>query len=186
MASEDCGPMLERFRPYLCLLARLQLDPRWQRKVDASDVVQQALLQAYQGLKGFRGRTDAELTAWLQQILARCLSHALRDLSRGRRDPARECSLEAAVEASSARLEAWLVAEQPSPSQLALDNEQAVRLAEALAALPEAQREAIVLHYWQDWPVAEIARHLGRTVPAVAGLLKRGLQQLRTRLQPGE
>src|SRR5262245_47931090 len=107
---------LEQFRPYLHLLARLQLDRRLQAKLDASDVVQQTLLQAHQALGQFRGTTDAERAAWLRQILARCLGHALRDFGRDKRDVGRERSLEAAVEASSVRLEAWLAAEQTSPS----------------------------------------------------------------------
>jgi RNA polymerase sigma-70 factor (ECF subfamily) len=92
---------------------------------------------------------------------------------------AREQSLEAALDASSARLEAWLVAGQSSPSQQAVRNEQAVRLAEALDHLPEAQREAVVLHYFQGCPVADVGRQLNRSPAAVAGLLHRGLKQLR-------
>ena len=52
--------------------------------------------------------------------------------------------------------------------------------------LPDAQREAVILHYWQDWTVAAIAEHLGRSSAAVAGLLKRGLQQLREVLRERE
>src|SRR5436309_9751289 len=104
----DQGPTLERFRAYLCLLARMQLDPRLQAKLDPSDLVQQTLLQALQALDQFRGRSDAELAAWLRQILAHNLTKAARDLGRAKRDVARECSLEAALEQSSARLEAWL------------------------------------------------------------------------------
>ena len=96
---------------------------------------------------------------------------------------ARERSLEAALDQSSARLEAWLAAKQSSPSQRAERNEQALRLAAALAELPEAQREALVLQHWHGWSLAQIAEHLGRTPDAAAGLLKRGLQQLRTLLQ---
>jgi RNA polymerase sigma-70 factor (ECF subfamily) len=94
--------------------------------------------------------------------------------------------LEAALEESSARIESWLVAEQSSPSQQAEANEQAVRLAAALATLPELQREALVLRHCQGWPLADISERLGRTPAAVAGLLKRGLRQLRHQLQEPE
>ena len=56
-------------------------------------------------------------------------------------------------------------------------------MAEALALLPEPQRDALVLRYWEERPLAEIARHMGRTHDAVASLLKRGLRQLRVLLQ---
>src|ERR1700736_5464775 len=108
---------LGRYRSYLRLLAGLQLDPRLRAKLDPSDLVQQTLLQAYQALPQFRGHSQAELAGWLRQILARILANAPRDLGRARRDVARERSLEATLAESSARLEAWLVAEQPSPGQ---------------------------------------------------------------------
>jgi RNA polymerase sigma-70 factor (ECF subfamily) len=84
---------------------------------------------------------------------------------------------------SSSRLEAWLAADQSSPSQRAVKNEQTLQLAVAIQQLPEAQREALMLRHFHDWPLARIAEHLGRTPAAVAGLLKRGLQQLREQLQ---
>ena len=177
---------LEGFRAYLRLLARLHLDPRLRGKLDPSDVVQQTLLQAHQALDQFRGRCDAELAGWLRQILARNLACAVRDFARARRDLAREQALEAALEESSVRLQAWLASEEASPSQQAERNEQALLLAEALEHLPEAQREALVLQHWQGWSLAEIGTHLGRSPEAVAGLLKRGLKQLRHLLQEPE
>jgi RNA polymerase sigma-70 factor (ECF subfamily) len=182
VASPFVAEDLERYRDFLRLLARLQLDPRLRARVEASDVVQQTFLQAHQALAGFRGSTDAELAAWLRQILARNLAHLARDHGRDRRDVGRERSLEAALDASSARLEAWLASEQSSPSQRAQRNEQLLRLAQVLAGLPEAQREALVLHYWQGWTTAEIGRQLDRSPTAVAGLLKRGLKELRAHL----
>jgi RNA polymerase sigma-70 factor (ECF subfamily) len=177
------GGELEKHRVYLRILAGLHFDPRLRGKVDPSDLVQQALLRAHQARAQFRGTTPAEWKAWLRQILARTMANACRDLARGKRDVALERSLQAAVDDSSARLEAWLIAEQASPSQQAEHQEQLVRLTEALARLPDVQREAVLLKHCQGWSLAEIAAHLGRTRAAVASLLRRGLGQLREQLQ---
>jgi RNA polymerase sigma-70 factor (ECF subfamily) len=163
-------------------LARLQLDPRLRGKLDPSDVVQQTLLEAYQKRDQFRGATGGEWLAWLRQALAHNLADALRAFGRAKRDVGRERSLEAAVEAWSRRLEAWLAAEQSSPSQQAERHGRAVRMAEALAALPDGNREALVLHHCEDRPLADIATHLGRTPAAVANLLNRGLRGSRGKL----
>jgi RNA polymerase sigma-70 factor (ECF subfamily) len=177
---------VERYRSYLRLLAGAQLEPRLKAKLDPSDLVQQTLLQAYQALEEFRGASEAELAAWLRQILARNLANAARDLGRQKRDVRRERSLEAAVADSSARLEAWLAAEQPSPSEQADRDEQLLRLAAALGELPEAQRQALEWHYLRGWTVSRIALEMGRSDTAVVGLLHRGLKQLRARLHDPE
>jgi RNA polymerase sigma-70 factor (ECF subfamily) len=186
MNPETGGVDLERFRAYLRLLARLHLDRRLQGKLDPSDLVQQTLLQAYQAADQFRGQTPAERAAWLRQILARLLANAVRDFRRDKRDVARECSLEGALDASSAHLEKWLAREESGPDVRADRHEQAVRLAAALDQLPDAQREALILQHWHGQSLAEIGRHLGRSPAAVAGLIKRGLKQLRRLLEGGK
>jgi RNA polymerase sigma-70 factor, ECF subfamily len=177
---------LERHRDYLRVLARLQLGPALRSRLDPSDLVQQALLRAHQALDRFRGRSPAEMTAWLRRILARTLADAVRDHGRGRRAVAMERSLERAIEESSARLDAWLAAEQSSPSERAERNEESMLLVRALAGLPEAQREALLLKHCQGWSLADIGRHLDRSPAAVASLLQRGLRQLREHLRAGE
>ncbi len=185
MASATDGPALplERFRDYLRLLARLQIEPQLQAKLDPSDLVQQTLLKAHQALGQFRGTTAAEQAAWLRQILANTLANAIRDFARGKRDVALERSLEASLTESSARLEAWLVSRDASPSQQAERNEQMLQLAQELARLPDLQREVLLLRHCQGWSLAEIGAHLGRSRAAVASLLRRGLQQLRGHLR---
>lgn len=126
------------------------------------------------------------MAAWLRQILARQLANAARDLRRQKRDVMRERSLEAALDQSASRLEAFLAAADSSPSQKAQRNEQILRLAEALAELPEAQREAVALHHLEQLSLLEIGVRLDRTPAAVAGLIKRGLRALRLRLQESE
>jgi RNA polymerase sigma-70 factor (ECF subfamily) len=181
--EEQPGTALERFRDYLRLLARLHLDERLRGKLDPSDLVQQTLLRAYQGLAQFRGRSSGEMAAWLRQILANTLANAVRDMARAKRDVALERSLETSMADSSARLEAWLIADQSSPSQRAERNEQLLRLSQAVAGLPDDQREVLLLRHIQGWSLPDIAEHLGRTRPAVASLLRRGLKQLREHMQ---
>ena len=178
-ATDSAALMPERFRTYLRMLAELQLGHGGRAKIDPSDIVQQTLLDAHRDRDQFRGRTEAEMAAWLRRLLACNLADDVRRLGRAKRDAARERSLEAAIETSSARLEAWLAAEQSSPSERAERNEAILRLVDALARLPEANRQALVLRHCQGLSLAEISARLGRTPPAVAGLLKRGLAELR-------
>jgi len=182
--AEADGPAVEQFRSYLLLLARLHLGRQGRGKLDPSDVVQQTLLDAHRQRGQFRGEGPAALAAWLRRLLACNLMDEVRALHRGKRDVARERSLEAELAESSARLGACLAAEQPSPSSQAVHNEEALRVADALATLPEAQREALVLHYWQGLKLVEVGERLGRSPAAVAGLLQRGLQKLREVLGP--
>src|ERR1700722_9258779 len=87
---------VEKFRTYLLLLARMQIGRKLRAKLDPSDVVQQTLLDAHRQLEQFRGSTTAEMAGWLRRMLACNLADAVRAFSRGKRDIARERSLQAA------------------------------------------------------------------------------------------
>jgi RNA polymerase sigma-70 factor (ECF subfamily) len=182
--AADQRPRLEEFREYLRLLARVHVGDQLRVKLDPSDIVQQTLLEAHRKRNQFRGTTQAEMAGWLRQMLACTLADAIRALGRAKRDVARERSLEEAIDQSSKRIDAWLAAEQSSPSQCATRGEESVRLAEALAKLPDAQRDAVTRRYCQGQSLAEISQQMGRTPAAVSGLLRRGTKQLRDSLQP--
>jgi RNA polymerase sigma-70 factor (ECF subfamily) len=174
---------MERFRDYLRLLAQLHLDERLRGKLDPSDVVQEVLLKAHRHQEQFRGETEAERAAWLRQILANTLADAVRRFLQGdKRNVGLEHSLEEAVQQSSARLERWLADGQSSPSEQAQRQEETLRLAEGVAALPEDQRQAVELRHLHGLSVAEVARLMGRSRAAAAGLLRRGLAALREHL----
>ncbi len=183
LAAQSDQPPLEAYRDYLRLLARLQLGSRLRTKLDASDIVQQAILQAHERRSQFRGTTEAERLAWLRAILANVLGAAARRFETKARQVGRERSLEAELERSSARLEGLLAADQTSPSQRAAGCEELLRLARALAMLPEDQRLVVELHHLKGLPVLEVAEKMGRSRPAVVGLLFRGLKKLRELLR---
>jgi len=176
------GWSLERYREYLGLLARLQLAPGLRGKLDPSDIVQQTLLQAHQNQEQFRGTTDGERVAWLRRILANNLGEAVRRYGRKQRDIKLERSLEAALEESSARLEGWL-ADTSSPGQQVLRQESLLRLARALAELPEDQRMAVELHHLRGLSLKDTGAEMGRTKEAIAGLLFRAIKKLKERLR---
>jgi len=171
---------IERFRPYLRVLAQTRFQTKFQSKLDASDIVQQTMLNAYQSWEQFRGKSDAELAGWLRQILANLIIRNTRDMGRGKRDVERERSIDAALQQSSMQLGKLLADPgQGTPSQVVMKEERAAELAQALMELPDDQREAIMGKYWHGQSSAEIGEQLQRSPEAVAGLLYRGLKKLR-------
>jgi RNA polymerase sigma-70 factor (ECF subfamily) len=177
----DLGQILDGFREYLRLLARLQLGASLAGKFDLSGVVQQTLFEAFQARDDFPS-CHARQSAWLRRALANNLTDEIRrSRSRGQ-EAVTERSLEQAFEASSARLEALLAREDPTPGREAAQHEQLSRLALALVQLGDDQRGAIELHHLQGLSLAEVGQRIGRSREAVAGLVFRGLKHLRTLL----
>lgn len=176
--STDHTDEFEPFRSYLHVLAETQLHDRLKSKADASDIVQQTMLQAYQAREQFRGSTEAEKAGWLRTILGNVLCTMARDFSRKRRDIAREQSIQA-VEKSSLQLANLLSTDSSSPSAMMHRHERASELAKAMLKLTTEQRQAIILKYWHGATLAEIGEELDKSTEAVAGLLFRGMQKLK-------
>ena len=174
---------LEPYRAYLHLLARMQIDPRLRRDCDASDIVQTVLLRAHQGEADFRGTTPEELAGWLRKIMANTLADVLRGRLRDRRDIRREVNFEKALDESSLHLAACVSSREPSPSSILNDKESALRLADALAQLPDLQREAVVLKHIEGRSLVEVANLMERSPASVASHLRRGLTKLRELLE---
>src|SRR5271155_1897873 len=130
----------ENYRAYLHLLARLEVPRSLHGRIDLSGVVQMTLFEAHRSQAVLRAQ---EPGAWLRQILVHNLTDELRKLGAEKRGGGRERSLEQALSESSSRLEALLAADQSSPSDKAMRQEQLVRLAQALASLPESQSRAV-------------------------------------------
>jgi RNA polymerase sigma-70 factor, ECF subfamily len=184
--TQEATQILEPFRKYLKVLAELHLDRKLRGKLDPSDVAQQTMLRAYSALGELRDARPEVLVAWLRRIRARTLADAAKHYDRDKRDIALERSLEADLDHSASGLAAWLAADHTSPSGRAERNEELLRMVEALAELPEQMREVVVLKHCQGWTLPQIAERIGHSVPSVASLLRRGLEELRNRLKTRE
>ena len=186
-ARADDGPyigrLLQLYRNYLTILAGTQLDARLRRRISPSDVVQETMLGAYRDFPQFRGQSEAELLAWLRQILIHRLQHAYETHVRaGRRDIRREISLDEvdhSLDRSAARLADVLPATDYSPSGAASARENAVEVANRLAQLPPDYREVIVLRNLQGLSFAEIANRMHRKPTAARMLWLRATEKFR-------
>jgi RNA polymerase sigma-70 factor, ECF subfamily len=177
------GQLLQGFRNYLTMLARLQIGRRLQGKVDAADLVQETFLQAHRHFPHFAGTSEGELVSWLRQILATTTAALLRSyLGRKCRDLRLEQELALELDQSSRCLDRALHAPTSSPSHQAARREQAVLLASALEQLPAAYREVIILRHLEGMTFPEVAGRMGRSLDSVKNLWARGLAQLRRSL----
>jgi RNA polymerase sigma-70 factor (ECF subfamily) len=178
--GEAQGRLLELYRNYLAVIARVEIGRRLQGKVDDSDLIQDTFLEAHRHFGQFRGTTEAELAAWLRQILAGRLGKLVRHyFGTRRRDLRLEQELVLGMNQSSQALDGGLIDRGSSPSQLAARREQAVLLADALQRLPEAYRDVIILTHLEGRPFPEVARRMGRSVDSVKNLWARALGRLR-------
>lgn len=171
------------------MLAHRYLSEQLRRRVDPADIVQVTFLEAKRDLHAFRGETPAEFAGWLRGMLknnvASALSHHVMTQKRSTR---KEVHAGAGAGGEGDSKDQW-IAQLPgaktSPSGVAVRREAVVAMMDALHELPETQAEAIRLRYMEGLPLKEIVERMGKSETAVAGLLKRGLQKLRTLLDTG-
>jgi RNA polymerase sigma-70 factor, ECF subfamily len=167
-------------RKYLSRLARTQISQRLQGKADASDLVQEALLEAHVHFSQFRGTTEGEFGAWLRSILAGLIAnHVRRFLGTKQRDARLEQSIALDIANSSSVFNRQLAAAVGTPSQEAVKHEESMQLVNALESLPEHYRQVITLRHLEGLPFAEVARRMERSVDSVEKLWMRALGRLR-------
>lgn len=180
---EAQGRLLEPYRNYLRLLARLEVGRHLRAKVGASDMVQETFLQAHRAFGDFRGESERQLLQWLRSILASRLSKAIRRYwGTQRRAILLERELDRELGRSSGALDRAFFLSQTSPSGRAVRAERAVLLADAIERLPEDYREVIVLHHLQGLTFPQVAEAMDRSAGSVEKLWMRALARLRSEL----
>jgi RNA polymerase sigma-70 factor (ECF subfamily) len=173
------------YRQYLAVLAQAQIGRHLRGKCDASDLVQQTLLEAHRDFSQFTGSREPELLAWLRQILAHNLFNETRRFAAGQRNVAREVSLDqlrARLDQSSLILGNCLAADGPRPSETATEREAAVQMADLLSRLPSDYRTVVLLRVFEGMPAEEVAERMNRTPGAVRMLQLRALTALRAEM----
>ena len=138
---------------------------------EARDVAQEAFLKAYRGLSGFK--QEARFSSWLYQIATNLCRDRLR-----RRKTRPQVSLEALEETGPV-----IVETRPGAHERLVERDRAEAVRRAIEALPEEQREVVILKEYQDLTFLEIAQALDLPVSTVKTRLYRGLVQLRLRLE---
>ncbi len=176
--------LFEACRNLLHHLARAQIETMLRAKIDASDIVQETMLEAYRDFAQFQGRTEGEWLAWLRRILSRNAADFVRHY-RGteKRNARREVALRQPGDDS---LDGGLpepAAADPTPSEIAIHRDHELRMAEALTRLPADYREVIMLRNLQRLPFDEVAGRMNRSRPAAQMLWMRALKRLQELLE---
>lgn len=171
----------QRYRDRLRRMVQLRLDWRLQRRLDASDVLQEAFLEVASRFDEYLKNPTMPLFLWLRFLVGQKLVTLHRHhFGAQMRDPGREISLyrNALPEASSAALAAQLLGQHTSPSEAAVRAERLLRLQEALNAIDPIDREVLALRHFEQLDRAQTAEVLGITEAAAAKRYVRALKRL--------
>lgn len=168
--------LIERYRGTIRSEARFSLQPAVRRRVDDSDIVQITCLEAHRSFDRFRGRTRGEFHGWLRGIMRFVSRQTQRWHSQECRDVYCEYAgdSEALVEASDHTV---------SPLDKLIVAERQQHLTELIDRLPEKYAQAVRLRYLRHMRLEDIATEMGVSLAAVAGYLRRALEQLEQEIQ---
>jgi RNA polymerase sigma-70 factor (ECF subfamily) len=180
--SQSWGILLEQHRKRLRRMVAIRLDQRLQARIDASDVIQEAYLEASARLEKYLHNPTVPFFLWLRFLTGQKLLELHRHhLGAQVRDAGREIALYRGTlpEASSAALAAQLLGRDPRPSEAAVRAERKIRLQEALNGMDPLDREVLALRHFEHLSNGEAAQVLGLQESAASKRYVRALQKLK-------
>ena len=178
-SREALGNALETYRNYLLLIAERELGDDLRAKGGASDLVQEAFLEAHKDFARFQGETEADLRSWLRTLLLNRLSKFAR---RYRQTQKRGIGSEVPLDANQER-GAGLAGDETTPSKMLMAGEHAQAVQLALERLPKDHREVILLRYQEQLTFEEVGRRMDRSADAARKLWWRALVRLQEELE---
>ena len=187
---EALGELCNLYRNYMRMVVRTGLGPRLRERVELSDVVQEALVEVVRQFPAFTGQNEAALVGWLRRLVGQKLADLGRYHSRAKRSGGTpDVALDAAWdlpggggEGQGGRLLDMLSLSQTSPSEAASRRELTVLLADAIAALPEAEAEVLWLYHAENLSFESIGDRMGVSRKSIRGIWARGLKSLKRTL----
>ena len=181
---ESLGTLLHWYANYLRSVANSQLDRRLRRRLNPSDIVQEAMLAAHRDFKLFRGQTEQELRSWLRAILIHVLHRCFdRHVKVSKRDVRREVSIDetnSRGDHSAVRMASMLVSHVDSPSTMMRDKEDKNEFSNRLKRLRPDYQQVIQLRLIQGLSFEEVAKEMNRSSGAVRMLWLRALDAFKS------
>lgn len=179
-SREALGLLMQSCRTYLLVVGQRELSTDLRVKVSPSDLVQETFVEGQRAIRRFEGNTPGEFQAWLRAILLNKLANARRRyLTAGSRDLSRE---ERPSGNSSVIAPAELLADDGTPCEHAIRQEEAQQVHAALADLPVHYRQVIQFRNFDLLPFAEIANVMHRSEHELRALWVRAMQHLKRKL----
>lgn len=180
--------LLAEHREAVRRMIALRIDPAIAARLDASDVVQDVLLEASKRLDTYLSNPAMPFHLWLRHIARDHIIDAHRRHHQAQRrgvDRERPLVPAAFADRSSLELAGQLLDQELTPASAAIQQEMQRRLHAAVAALDDDDREVILMRHFEQMPNQEVAAVLGLTEAAASMRHLRALRKLRTLLQPG-
>ena len=178
--------LFTRYRKRLKQMVRLRLNRRLQGRIDDSDILQEAYLEAAKRLPEYLAKKPLPFFLWLRRLIGEKLIEAhRRHLGAKMRDAGQEVSLHRGPmpAASSASLAAQLLGHLTSPSQAAIKAETRLRVQEVLNSMDPLDREIIALRHFEQLSNPEVAETLGLNESTASSRYLRALKRLKDELR---
>jgi RNA polymerase sigma-70 factor, ECF subfamily len=177
------GTLLQRYRPLLLELARVNLPPELAGKLNPSDLVQITFADAVSSIEQLRAQSEAEVRAWLCVLLTCNVEDAARQFIAGKREVRRERSLDAShLKAHQVTMRQGL----PTPAHGAATQEDLDRVQQAIARLSGGHRKLIEWRNREGLSYVEIAKRLEISPDAARMRWKRAIKHLAKALADGK
>ncbi len=187
--AEAVERLLTAHREPLRRMIGMRLDPALAARVDASDVVQDVLLEAHKRLQDYLRNPAMPFHLWLRHIAK---DHVIDAHRRHRQAQRRSLDREQPIvpaalsDRSSIELAGQLLDHEVTPASAAIRQELQRKLDAAVAGLGEDDREVILMRHGEQLSNQEVAAALGLTEAAASMRYLRALRRLRSALLPGE
>jgi RNA polymerase sigma-70 factor (ECF subfamily) len=176
--------LFDKHRDKLRRMVQLRLDHRLAGRVSASDVLQEAYIDALKRVEHYFDKPDQPFFGWLRLVVGQRLADVHREHLAQKRNASRDVPIHAgAPGADSACIAALLLGNLTSPSHAATKNEALVRLEEALEQMDPVDREVLALRHFEELSNTETASLLGIQPAAASKRYVRALARLKQILE---